>query len=450
MTFRLCAAAVVAMISASGVLAQDAGKPSAERGALAVRGRPAMNPPSWSARAFSDVWKQWGLTEKPTDFDRRVRERYGLHAAPYENAGLPMGLHYSQGLFGKGIMNDCLICHAGVVAGQTIIGLGNSSLDLQTMFDDFAAQDNLPFKVPVQLSYARGTVDPVNPVTFLMTFRDLDLNLTGNRFQLDYSKDVASDPPAWWLLKRKTTRNWTGGVNVNATRLDMVNLLTPLNSPQAIKKHETTFADIHAFVMDIESPRYPFAIDATLAEKGRELFSETCARCHGSYGPGGKYPNKVVPLDTVGTDATLARSLTRKNMEIFNQTWFAQEKGADGGWYKVAETPGYQAPPLDGVWATAPYFHNASVPTIYHVLNSKARPKIFTRSYRSEKEDYDTERLGWKVTVLDRPPDPKLPAHERRKVYDTSLPGRGNTGHTFGDELTEDQRRAVIEYLKTL
>jgi mono/diheme cytochrome c family protein len=450
MGYRLCAFALVAVGFAWGVVAREPGKSAAQRGALAVRGQPAMNPPSWSARAFGDVWKQWGLKEKPADFDRRLRERYGLHPAPYENAGLPMGLHYSQGPFGKGIINDCLLCHAGVVAGQTIVGLGNSALDLQTMFDDFFAQDKIPFKVPVQLSYVRGTVDPVNPVTFLMTFRDLDLNLARNPFQLDYSKDVVSDPPAWWLLKRKTTRNWTGGVNVNSIRVDMVNLLTPLNPPQDIKKHETTFADIHAFVMSTEAPKYPFGVDATLAEKGRGLFNETCARCHGTYGPGGKYPNKIVPLDTLGTDRTLARSLSRKNMEIFNKTWFAQEKRADGGWYQAAETPGYQAPPLDGVWATAPYFHNASVPTIYHVLNSKARPKIFTRSYRSHKEDYDAKRLGWKITVLDRPPDPKSPGHERRKIYDTSLPGQSNAGHTFGDDLTEDERRAVIEYLKGL
>jgi putative ABC transport system substrate-binding protein len=43
-----------------------------------------------------------------------------------------------------------------------------------------------------------------------------------------------------------------------------------------------------------------------------------------------------------------------------------------------------------------------------------------------------------------------LPAIERRKVYDTTQPGRGNGGHTFGDRLTEAERRAVIEYLKTL
>ena len=90
------------------------------------------------------------------------------------------------------------------------------------------------------------------------------------------------------------------------------------------------------------------------------------------------------------------------------------------------------------------------MPTVYHVLNSKARPKIFTRSFRTGKEDYDAVNLGWKVRVLERGPDPQLPAYERRKVYDTTQPGRGNGGHPFGDELTEEQRRAVIEYLKTL
>jgi hypothetical protein len=116
----------------------------------------------------------------------------------------------------------------------------------------------------------------------------------------------------------------------------------------------------------------------------------------------------------------------------------------------VADTRGYQAPPLDGVWATAPYFHNGSAPTVYHVLNSKARPKVFTRSYRTGEEDYDPVRLGWKVTELERSPGPEMSEFERRKIYDTTLPGRHNGGHLYGDELSEDERLAVIEYLKTL
>jgi mono/diheme cytochrome c family protein len=62
-------------------------------------------------------------------------------------------------------------------------------------------------------------------------------------------------------------------------------------------------------------------------------------------------------------------------------------------------------------------------------------------------EDYDAERVGWKVTALDSPPGAGA---EARRIYDTTKPGRSNAGHPFGDDLTDDERRAVIEYLKTL
>jgi hypothetical protein len=430
--------------------AQERDKAAVERGSLAVRGKTPMNPGIWSASTFDNLWKQWGLAEKPADYAAAVRERYGLHAAPYENNGLPMGLHYTKGLFGKGIVNDCLLCHAGVVAGQTIVGVGNASLDLQGLFDDLIAIEKLPLTFPFKFAHGRGTIDPVNPVTFLMELRDADLNLQ-QPIKLDYTENVNSDPPAWWLLKRKKTRNWTGGVQVNSIRVDMVNLLTPLNSPAHIKKHESTFADIHAFVMTVDSPKYPFPIDAPLAEKGRPLFNEHCARCHGTYGADAKYPNKIVPLETIGTDRHLADSLSSKrNIDYFNKSWLAQEKGAGGILYQAEETPGYQAPPLDGVWATAPYFHNGSVPTLEHVLNSKARPRIYTRSYGIGKEDFDAERVGWKITELDAPPANDLPGFERRKICDTTVPGRSNAGHTFGDVFSPPERRAVVEYLKTL
>ena len=90
------------------------------------------------------------------------------------------------------------------------------------------------------------------------------------------------------------------------------------------------------------------------------------------------------------------------------------------------------------------------MPTIADVLDSKSRPKIYTRSYGTDLADYDADKLGWKVRVLDRGADPSMPAGQRRRIYDTTQPGRGNGGHTFGDKLSEEERRAVIEYLKTL
>jgi hypothetical protein len=449
---RSCLAALVIGLFAGTSLADQPGRPQTEsvnRGREAVRGVPPMNAPLWSIRAFDDVWKKWGLKEKPGDFTEAFRLRYGLHAAPYENHGLPMGFHFSQGLLGKGVISDCLLCHGSTIAGQTIVGLGNASLDLQGLFDDLSIAAALPFKFPMRFSHVRGTIDPVSPVGFLMGFRDADLKLQ-KPIQLDYFDNICSDPPAWWLIKKKKTRDWTGGIDARSMRIDMVNLLSPFNGPQHIKKHETTFVDIHNFLLSIEAPKFPFSIDRSLAEQGAKTFEQTCARCHGTYGPGATYPNKIVPLKTVGTDPTLALAVSSKNIDYFNKSWLAQEKGPDGLPYEVRDTGGYQAPPLDGVWATAPYFHNSSVPTIYDVLNSKARPRYFTRSYRTAKEDYDAVKLGWKITVLEQPPDPEMPAAERRKIYDTTLPGRRNTGHTFGDDLTEEERAALIEYLKTL
>ncbi len=415
---RTIAAFGLALLFARAAAAQEGAEPTTpvQRGAVAVRGRPEMNPPLWSARAFNTLWKRWGLTERPADFEQQLQDRYGLQPAPYPNDGLPMGLHYASGPLGKGIVNDCLLCHAGTVAGQPIIGTANASLDLRAFFDDLYANDTFNYKLPFRFSYARGTIDIVNPLAFLLEFRAPDLSLK-RTVKLEYHRNVASDPPAWWLLKHKKTRNWTGGVDAQSVRVDMVNLLTPFNSADHIKKHETTFADIHAFVTSLNAPKYPFPVDTALAETGHRLFDHSCARCHGTYGSERVYPNKIVPLKTLGTDPTLALAVSGKNMDYFNQTWFAQEKRAGGGWYTIAETAGYQAPPLDGVWATAPYLHNSSVPTLYHVLNSKARPSVFTRSFRTAKEDYDPINVGWKTSTLrPRPPMPYLPTSAARST----------------------------------
>lgn len=427
---------------------RGAEKTAAERGRDVLFHNP-LNPPIWSTKAYDELWKQWGLTAKPADYQQAVMERYGLHPAPYDNGGRPLGLMESKGLLGKGIVNNCLLCHAGTVAGQTVIGLANASLDLQLLFEELSAAAGMKLNMPFQFSNVRGTIDPLDPATFMMQFRDAELNLKKAE-ALPFTRDVCSDPPAWWLLKRKKTRDWTGVIDARSNRIDMVNLFSPLNSGDYIRKQEGVFADIAAFLLTIEAPKYPFPVDAPMAAKGKALFGEHCAKCHGTYGPGGTYPNQIVPLDTIGTDRVLAEGVREDMVERFNKSWLAREVGPDGEPIRFEHNLGYQAPPLDGIWATAPYFHNSSAPTVHHVLNSKARPKVFTRSYRTGKEDYDSVKLGWKITLLDKAPDPSLPGIERRKVYDTSRPGQSNGGHTYGDKLTDAERLAVIEYLKTL
>jgi mono/diheme cytochrome c family protein len=424
-------------------------KTPAERGREALLGR-SFDPAVVSVQGYESAWKQWGLAEKPADYAQAVKARYGLHPAPYENHGLPMGLRETRSLLGKGVGIDCLLCHGGSIAGRSYVGLGNSTLDLQALFQELARADHLPDHTPFCFCNARGTVEAAASAVYLMAFRDDDLKV-GPPLDLGPLNDrLCEDTPAWWLLKKKKTMYHNGQISARSVRSIMSFMLSPLNGGEYIKKQEPVFADIQAYLLSLEPPKYPFPVDDKLAARGKAIFSKTCSRCHGTYGADWTYPNRVLDVDEIGTDPSLVDSFSEKVLDHWRASWFGQEKGPDGTPYPVVDRHGYQAPPLDGVWATAPYFHNGSVPTLYQVLNSKARPKVYTRSFRTAEEDYDPVKVGWKTTVLNRSPDPGLPAIERRKVYDTTQPGRGNGGHTFGDKLTEDERTAVIEYLKTL
>ena len=438
---------LVVLFVAGGASAGE--KTPAERGREALLGR-SFDPGVVSVQGYESVWKQWGLAEKPADYAGAVEVRYGLHPAPYDNHGLPMGLRETSSLLGKGIGVDCLLCHGGSVAGRSYIGLGNSTLDLQALFQELARADHIPDNMPFRFCNSRGTVEAAASVVFLMAFRDAELKV-GPPVDLGPLYDqLCEDTPAWWLLKKKKTMYHNGQINARSVRSLMSFMLSPLNSGAYVKKQEPVFADIQAYLLSLEPPKYPFPVDDQLAARGKAIFTKTCSRCHGTYGADWTYPNRVLDVDEVGTDRSLVDSFSEKVLDHWRESWFGQETGPDGTRYPVVDRHGYQAPPLDGVWATAPYFHNGSVPTLYHVLNSRARPKVYTRSFRTGTDDYDPAKVGWKVTVLDRPPDPGRPAVERRKVYDTTQPGRGNGGHTFGDKLTDDERTAVIEYLKTL
>ncbi len=438
---------LVAIVGVACALAPAAEKPSAERGRDILLGQ-ALTDGVCSTAAYDNAWKQWGLKEKPADYARAFRDRYGLFEAPYQNKGLPMGFREAPFFLGKGLTNDCLLCHAGKIAGQTVIGLPNASLDLQSLYDDLFAYDGTKDLMPVKVSHVRGGIDANVVVFHLMQYRDPDLSLRAP-LKHELKNNSCQDIPNWWNIKKKKTMYATGAISSRAVRSMMPFLLSPFNSAEYIKKQEPRFADIKAYLLTLEPPKYPFPVDEQLALKGKAVFSETCAKCHGTYGPGGSYPNKIVPFNIVGTDRTATEAVSAEALDHFVKSWFLQEPGLDGKPLLLNEAEGFQAPPLDGVWATAPYLHNGSVPTVYHMLNSKARPKVFTRSYRTEKQDYDPAKLGWKITELERVPS-DLPVFERRKIYDTTEPGKSNAGHPFGDKLTEDERLAVIEYLKTL
>lgn len=96
----------------------------------------------------------------------------------------------------------------------------------------------------------------------------------------------------------------------------------------------------------------------------------------------------------------------------------------------------YKARPLDGVWATAPYMHNGSVPNLYEMLLPAAQRST---SFQMGGTGLDPVKVGV---------DSASPA--ATFLFDTTKPGNGNTGHEFGAALTDTQRWQLLEYLKTL
>jgi hypothetical protein len=443
---RIVSAAICLAFS----LVAAAADPAAEaRGKKALE-RTAFIPGFWPSFAYDQAWKAWGVAEKPKDYAVAFRDRYGLHPAPYPNADLPMGLRPAPIVLGKGLSIDCMTCHGGSILGKSYVGLGNTSLDFEALFEELYRASNISVKLPYTSSNVRGTTEAAAFAVSLLGYRTPELNLKPDYTDLGLKDDACEDVPAWWLLKKKRTMYHTGGGDASSVRSLMQFLMHPLTTPADFARHEPAFRDVRQYLLSIEAPKFPFPVDRTLAETGERLFKVNCAKCHGTYGEGGTYPNKIVPLDEIGTDRKRYEAVGPAYAKAYNASWFAKEKS---GWFVGGkpglETPGYQAPPLDGIWATAPYFHNGSVPTLEGVLNSKARPAVYTRSFRTGEDDYDKDQVGWKVRAV-TPPGADVPAFERRKVYDSTQPGRSNRGHLYGDGFSPEDRRAVIEYLKTL
>jgi hypothetical protein len=215
------------------------------------------------------------------------------------------------------------------------------------------------------------------------------------------------------------------------------NLLTVTDTSEA-KEVDSHFNDVLAFINSIQPPKYPKPIDERKAAYGKQIFTANCAKCHGTYGPDGKYPNLLIPESIIKTDSALYTSnySNPQFVDWFNKSWFTS------GDHPAELVPyrGYIAPPLDGIWVTAPYLHNGSVPNLEALLNSDKRPTYWQRSFT--KQDYNYETPGWNYEEKNAPGN--------SEVYNTTLKGYGNYGHYFGDKLLDKERKAVIEYLKTL
>ncbi|MCA9682034.1 MAG: hypothetical protein KC457_07540 [Myxococcales bacterium] len=261
---------------------------------------------------------------------------------------------------------------------------------------------------------------------------------------------IPADPPPWWRTKKKATQ-FANGMSRGDHRGTMI-LASSLCTDTAAEASQILdyFDDIYAYLESIEPPNYPLPVNQALAAEGAALFECHCEGCHGSYDADPEaetYPNLLVPLGVIGTDDTFA-SLSAGPLNYLEE-WFNESYFGTVSHVETADPfVGYVAPPLDGIWASAPYFHNASVPTLALVLDSGAR-KRYWRRVDMESTSYDWDELGWKWEEVGYG-QAQASALERRFIYDTTLQGHDNGGHTFGDGFTDHERAAVLEYLKTI
>lgn len=357
---------------------------------------------------------------------------------------------------------NCLQCHAQVFEGKLVVGMGNSMIDFshsqqagQVLMS--ASSGVMKILVPSQYQaaaemlrsikkvfpYLQTEVQGVNAAdrlaTVLVAHRDPVTLLWSDTAMLDVPDEVIpTDVPAWWLLKKKNAMFYNGFGRGDFSKFMMLsNLLTVKDTAEA-REVSTHFGDVLAFIKSVQAPKYPYPVDVPLAAEGKQIFNVTCRKCHGDYGSEDSYPNLLIPENIIQTDSLLFKSNYQNAQFIdwFNKSWYATTDHPA----KLEPFNGYIAPPLDGVWATAPYLHNGSVPTLQALLNSKERPAYWQRDIKHPKYDYTN--MGWQYETKQ--------SAGGKKIYNTTLPGYGNYGHTFGDALDAEARKALIEYLKTL
>ena len=201
---------------------------------------------------------------------------------------------------------------------------------------------------------------------------------------------------------------------------------------------------------------YPYSIDGSLAGQGQHIYEQYCSGCHGTREPPFRHDppqsnelvGTVVPIEKIGTDRWRLDSYTWV-LAVNQSTLYAgyeKDWGFDPSYPQrfthFRKQPGYANSPLDGIWLRAPYLHNGSVPNLWELLKPE---KDRIGSFYRGNDVYDPKNVGFVSTIAEQDGHKFFP-------FDTRQPGNGNTGHTgrsYGTDLPDQDKWALIEYLKT-
>jgi hypothetical protein len=286
-----------------------------------------------------------------------------------------------------------------------------------------------------QPAWGQGRVDTFNPYK-LIQFAVAAAQLTPEE------RIGVADLPAVFNQRPRQGMNlhWDG----NNASLQERNLSAAIGAgvtPRTVD-HDA-IGRVATWLETLPAPPSPHRPDAAAVARGKAVYREACATCHGwqegaSYVFTGERLGHVEPIGALGTD--------RKRLDSYTE-WFRQRQlnelfaGTRYQFRNFKKTDGYANMPLDGLWLRGPYLHNGSVPTLADLLKApEERPKAFVRGL----DVIDTQNGGFQS-----PPCTPGASVPKGYCFDTTQPGNGAGGHVYGAGRPAAEKADLLAYLLT-
>jgi cytochrome c peroxidase len=283
-----------------------------------------------------------------------------------------------------------------------------------------------------------------------------------------------SKPAVWWNVKYKT-RWLSDGSIISGNPVHTNFLWNEIGRGTDLKKLEKWLSnnikkikELTTFVFNTKAPKYedffPGQININKAKRGEKLFLKTCSGCHGEYEKGWSnhslsYEDQIKTTKIWSHEKTPVIDVKTDPYRYQGMNYFYKDlnrlKISTSLKTVVRPSKGYVPPPLVGIWARYPYFHNNSAPSLYEVITPEFKRVTSYIAVPSEnkKTDFDKRKNGYPKEDFIREPFKS----NKDYYYNTKIKGLSNSGHTRmlldnngREKFTERQKYEIIEFLKTL
>ncbi|MDH4063566.1 MAG: cytochrome c [Acidobacteriota bacterium] len=427
----------------------------------------------------------WVFTSLPSICSDRLPGGYATFGFVIEpGKDLPVGVSRRRRLGVDQVGLNCAVCHTGTVrdapgaAQRIVLGMPAQQLDLQGFvqfvldctLDNRLTADAIAGRLPraggpslferallgaglidrLKLQtldlrnrmgpilaselprWGRGRVDTFNPYKAIQ----FNWNL---RMLPAHELIGAADLPSLWNQRPREGMHlhWDG----DNDSVDERNLSAALGAGVTpVTVDHDNLKRVRDWIWTLRPPPYPYPVDRALAERGAGLYQTHCLECHADHRfrdgvTAGARVGLVEPIDRIATD--------RHRLDSYTFAFAANQYGlypdSEYRFTHFRKTNGYANHPLDGIWLRGPYLHNGSVPTLRDLLDPpEQRPAVFYRGH----DVFDQAGVGFVSNV-------EAFNGQVFTRFDTTVPGNGNGGHLYGTTLADEDKRAIVEYLKT-